>query len=431
VPGETYIKKIKRMIKACVTFNVTALRNEFVGPVRKLWNHVLQNSVTNKIITGVVEIRNKIIFFVNRTLFLKKIKIAAQGKTLIIIPSVLFWHMPLFQRPQQLAKAYARRSDTCVVYLSPTTHQLRINVGENIENNLFVFDIDLVESLLPIVEKVSKVIVSISWTYHKEYYEILKADSLIYEYIDELEVFLQYGPDMIKDHMKLLTMADVTVATATKLFDQIKDTAKNPICSTNGGDYHFFINSRNILPNLLLKNNIIGYKCVLGYYGAFARWFDYDLIIDIAKKQPSWVWILIGLELDETLQKSNALKISNIKYLGHQEYKDLPSYLAAFDIATIPFQINEITLSTSPVKLFEYMAGGKPILTSRMPECLKYKSVYTYNDADEFIEKAEKILALPPSDPYWALLEKEALENTWDAKVQEILNAIPEKGKYE
>jgi glycosyltransferase involved in cell wall biosynthesis len=354
----------------------------------------------------------------------KKISKAIKGKTLVIFFPTIDWHMPLFQRPQQLAKAYARRKDICVIYISPNYVYDSVTFEEITKRKLYLIGFQYFESLLPAVYKASSVIMSISWTVNKEYLKRLNIDYLIYEYIDELTISDLYGPQMEKDHKELLTRADLTVATASKLFNQVKDTAKNLIYSTNGGDYELFSKTKDTPIHSSIQKIKSNYDCILGYYGALADWFDYDLIIDVAQKKPNWIWVLIGLDYDKSMHKYGILNLPNVKYLSTQPYEELPSYLSAFSIATIPFKINEITLSTSPVKLFEYMAGGKPILTSKMPECLKYESVYTYTDTDNFITVAEQILSLSSTDPYWSLLEKEALKNTWDAKVDEILNAL-------
>jgi len=400
------ILKIFRIMKAIICINKEKLKLEFMF-IKKIWK--------------LIEAK-----FTKRRFF-KVLSEAVIGKTIVIFPPTLDWHMPLYQRPHQLAKSYSKRKNTCAIFLTPNFKYDDIYLGELITDNLFIINAQLFDSISHIINKADTVIMSISWTVNKFYMEKVKVDYLIYEYIDELEIFYLYGPEMEEDHKKMIKIADVTVSTATKLYNQVKDSAKNPICSTNGGDYDFFTKTKNMGMNQSVVYISAGYKCVLGYYGALAEWFDYDMVIKIANKKPDWLWVLIGLDYDGSLQKSGILSIKNIVYLGTKPYEELPSYLASFDIATIPFKINEITLSTSPVKLFEYMAGGKPILTSRMPECMKYKSAHIYNNADEFILLAEKILQMEQEDPYWDLLEKEALDNTWDAKVDEILNALPIK----
>ena len=94
------------------------------------------------------------------------------------------------------------------------------------------------------------------------------------------------------------------------------------------------------------------------------------------------------------------------------------------------YLINSITQATSPLKLFEYMALGKPIVTTAMKECKKYKSVMIANNNEEFIDLIDKSIELSKdkNNSYFDLLNKEALENTWKEKAISIINLLK---KYE
>lgn len=163
---------------------------------------------------------------------------------------------------------------------------------------------------------------------------------------------------------------------------------------------------------------------IIGYYGALARWFDYDLVRQAAQMHPDWNFVLIGPDHDDTLKQSNILSISNVHWLGSRDYSQLPGYLRHFSVATIPFLVNNITIATSPIKLFEYMAAGKPIVTSDMPECRKYPGVFVAHDVMEFVEQLENALALCNEDGYLQQLYKTAQENTWEVRVNQIIAAL-------
>ena len=356
----------------------------------------------------------------------KIINIIAQessGKRVIIFPHTLDWNMALFQRPQQLAVAYSKKPNSLVLYLTKNYENDNIQIAEKVSRNLWVVNDNVVPALWKRL-KAKETIMSLSWTVNKDYFYKLKPDYLIYEFIDELEIFNGYNKQMEIDHKELARRADLVVCTASKLFEQAKRYASNPLLSTNAGDYDLFSKTTQFAISPLIKSQISSYSCVLGYYGALAKWFDYGLIRETALQCPEWLWILVGMDYDGSLIKSGILHLRNVLYIPPQEYKTLPCFLKAFTIATIPFVINDVTLSTSPVKLFEYMAAGKPILTSKMPECLKYKSVYTYIDAEDFICKANELLQLQKDDMYWQNLKADALANTWDVKTDEILKAL-------
>lgn len=369
-----------------------------------------------------IRVKNKIEKVLLKKKVFKQLNRDVQGKRVLILPPTLDWHMPLFQRPQQLAQSYSKKDNMVVIYITKNIQYDRVVVADKVSDTLWIVNESLLDNLD--LDGSKEKILSLSWTPNKFYCDKIKPEKLIYEYIDELEIFHMYGPEMEKDHQELLQKADTTVCTATKLFEQVKGKAKNPIISTNAGDYDFFANTKQFEVNDLIKEKIKNYDCILGYYGAVAKWYDYELIKKVSSMKKNWLWVIVGINYDGTLDKSGILDIENVLYIPPQPYKSLPSFLKAFDIATIPFVINEITLSTSPVKLFEYMASGKPIIASKMPECLKYESVKTYSDANEFVMHAEELLELKEDDEYWKILDQEARDNTWDAKTDEILESI-------
>jgi len=199
---------------------------------------------------------------------------------------------------------------------------------------------------------------------------------------------------------------------------------------TNGVVYEHFRDIEDIIPKEM-EEAVSQKKPIIGYYGALASWFDYDLVKAIAKMRKDWNIVLIGWDYDGSLSKSGLNDISNIHFISSVPYEKLPTYAQWFDICTIPFKINEVTLSTSPVKLFEYMALGKPIVTTAMPECKKYRSVIiAENNTKDFVKKIEVGLKLRGNAKYEELLKKEALENTWEKKAEDISKMIIWQSKY-
>lgn len=349
---------------------------------------------------------------------------AVKEKRVVVFPPTIDWRIRLFQRPQQMAMAYAKEPGTAVIYFTSNARYDNVVVAREEMSGIWVVHDRFAKDVARVLANARQVILSVSWTPNKKYLDILPVDKLIYEYIDELEIFAEYGEEMERDHTILMKQADVTVCTASKLYDQAVGIAKNPLLSPNAGDYGFFKATSEVQKSPLLAGRTSDYQVVLGYYGALAEWFDYDTLKTLAGRHPDWLWVLVGIDYDGTLGRSGVLKLPNVCYIPPQPYRELPSFLTAFDIATIPFKINEITLSTSPIKLFEYMAAGKPIVASHMPECLKYKSVFTYESAEDFEAMVGRIRELKAGDPYWGQLEKDALANTWDARAKQILNEL-------
>ena len=133
--------------------------------------------------------------------------------------------------------------------------------------------------------------------------------------------------------------------------------------------------------------------------------------------------VLFGIKYDESFDE-NLKDEKNIYFLGPRDYKILKNYAKKCDILTIPFKINSITRATSPVKVFEYMALNKPIVTTDMNECRKYKSILIGETHEDFIEKLDKALALKEDTDYIELLDREAKENDWSMKAKAIIDGV-------
>lgn len=340
------------------------------------------------------------------------------------------WNLPIFQRPQQIALAMTQNREDILYFFCTANYVYdSVDIIEQINDNLYLCTdyefLTNIKSNKRVIHLYSTDIVSRLSTVQDA---LDRNDKVVYEYIDEIhEDITQSIPEYFFEKHKFILKNEncYVVTTASKLFEDVKkERTTNFILATNGVNLNDFVISKDLeIPEVIkqLKNK---YEKIIGYYGALAKWFDYNLLNKVAKAYPNFAIVLIGIEYDDSLRHSHLLDNPNIHFLGKIEYTKLIQYSSNMDLLTIPFLINEITESTSPVKLFEYMATQKPILTTAMKECKKYKSVNIANSHEEFIKKIPEVLKLSNNTSYINLLSEEAKQNTWIQKSNAILDML-------
>lgn len=163
-------------------------------------------------------------------------------------------------------------------------------------------------------------------------------------------------------------------------------------------------------------------KPVVGYYGAIADWFDLDLMIQVARSRPQYSFVLIGQvhQLDVSALKA----LPNTHLLGEKPYRELPGYLKGFDVCTLPFRMNRLTNAVDPVKVYEYLSQGKPVVSAPLPELAPLSELlYFAQGLEEFSSQIDRALAGQD-----AALERKrvafASENTWGLQFDILDRAV-------
>ncbi|EGT4136555.1 glycosyltransferase [Clostridium perfringens] len=359
---------------------------------------------------------------------------------IIVFHASFGWNIEMKQRPQHLAEALSKKK-VLYIYRSDVKNDNIYSI-KKIKDNLYVLNLDMYSLNVAFFEAIKSInkpkfvhvyatcLNSVDYEKIKTYMD--KGFKVIYDFVDELSSEISgynITSKMIEDHEKLLRDKEnvLVVSTAKKLKDianKFRGKNENNILAPNAVNLEDFKNHGNEIGEKI-QPIVNKRKPIIGYYGALAKWFDYKLIEQLAKEREDYEIVLIGMDYDGSYDKSNLKNYSNISYLGMIDYKYLINYSRYFDVCIVPFIKNDITDSTSPLKIFEYMALEKPIVTTDINECKNYESCLVSKDYDEFIRNIDKALKLEVNvKEYFSILRRESEENTWNNRAELIKEAI-------
>jgi glycosyltransferase involved in cell wall biosynthesis len=244
---------------------------------------------------------------------------------------------------------------------------------------------------------------------------------VIYHCVDEYSKFTGTNETAILDlERKLMEKADMVVVSSSRLYETKRRYNPNTFLVTHGVDVaHFSTACRKAVapPEDCAELN----HPVIGFFGLIADWVDLEVVRYLAASRPQWSLLLIG----EVQTDTSALReLPNVHLLGRRSYQSLPAYCKVFDVAILPFVVNDLTASANPLKLREYLAAGLPVVATPLPEILKLSDlVRMARTPEEFLCQIEALLKAGKRGPDPAvsiLMEQES----WDQKVEELSEII-------
>ena len=341
----------------------------------------------------------------------------AKSRGTVIFPPTIGWNVDLVQRPHHLARAFARAGWTAI--FDTTNLPEGLQGFREAEPGVFLY--------AGPYEALARLAPAVLWTFPYNFHlreHHPPGTAVVYDWIDDLAVFPQERALLERNHRAALAEAAVVATVARTLDAEARRTRPDALYLPNAVDFdHFAAPASPPDDPALLALRAAG-RPIAGYYGAFARWFDYALLDQAARLRPDWSVLLIGPDLDGTLPGQPLLARPNVAWIGPRPYAELPRYLGLFDVATIPFRIDDITRSTSPLKLFEYFAGGKPVVTTPMPECAAFPEVRVAVTAADFAAALDAAWASASDPGARERLRAIGRANSWDARVRDVVAAL-------
>ncbi len=224
----------------------------------------------------------------------------------------------------------------------------------------------------------------------------LDASVTVYDAMDELSKFKFAPPQLLDLEQELIDRADLVFTGGSSLFEAKKDRHDSVHLFPSSVDRDHFGRARGGLPEPEDQARIPHPR--LGFYGVLDERFDTDLLDAIAEMRPGWSFVMVGPVVK--ISDDDLPKRPNIHYLGSKKYDQLPAYLSGWDVALMPFAMNESTQFISPTKTPEYLAGGKPVVSTPVKDVVRHygqlEGVGIAGDADSFVAECERMMALSP-----------------------------------
>jgi glycosyltransferase involved in cell wall biosynthesis len=215
--------------------------------------------------------------------------------------------------------------------------------------------------------------------------------------------------------------ADIVFVSSETLIERKRPLNQNTYFSPHGVDFDLFALAQD--EGTVVPPDTAGIAHpVVGFFGLIERWIDLELISYLADQRPHWNFILIGRVAVPSDQVPSR---ANIHWIGKRPYEDLPAYGKQFDASIIPFLLTPVILHANPLKLREYLAMGKPVVSVRTPEIEKYGDLVEIADSrEEFLVKLDAVLARPDSPEDARRRMSRIAGESWDARLKDVLEIV-------
>ena len=252
----------------------------------------------------------------------------------------------------------------------------------------------------------------------------LQERMVIYHCVDEYSQFSGVPKDVIvRMERELVRRADIVFTSAEKLCTERREINPRTHFIPHGVDVAHF--SKALDSATTVASEIADLpKPVIGFFGLLADWVDLDMIGALARARPQWSFALVG-KAQTDLRAVQGLP--NVRLVGQRSYATLPGYCRGFDVGLIPFRMNELTLRVNPLKLREYLAAGLPVVSTPLPEVVRYQGVvHIATNKEGFLREIEAALQERTGERDRGRVEMMRSEG-WEARVGEMSRLVEER----
>ncbi len=249
----------------------------------------------------------------------------------------------------------------------------------------------------------------------------LGEDMVVYHCVDEYTAFSGVASQSLRQmEHDLLGKADLVFASSEQLCLERKSLNPRTYFISHGVDVGHF--SRALDPRTKTPVDMQEMtRPVIGFFGLIAEWIDLSLIRYLALARPRWSIALVG---KATTDLSPIKGLPNVHLLGQKPYGSLPGYCKVFDVAMVPFRINDLTVRANPLKLREYLAAGLPVVSTDLPEIRKYQHLVRIADGPEAFLHGVELSLGEQADSLRQRRSESMKSESWEQRVRELSSII-------
>lgn len=364
----------------------------------------------------------------------------------IVVLSHLRWSF-VWQRPQQLLSRFAKqhpilfveepefvleKGDSPSVSVEPAMENVtvaRMQLWKNTSSEEFNEQMSiLIKDVLPAVNDNGAFDEPLLWFYNPMdapwAIDAIPNRGIVYDCMDELSQF-KFAPEtLVANENKLIQNADVVFTGGYELWLKKSKQHENVHFFGCGVEFEHFAlaqQQETSIPEDVASLN----RPILGWFGVVDERVDYDLIAEMARKKPEWSFVMVGPVVK--VDPASLPKAPNIHWLGGRDYSVLPNYCKAYDVCMMAFALNEATEFINPTKALEYLATGKPVISTPVRDVVRQyqDSVYIAESPDDFLRIAEEVVANPDRNRIEAGISR-AQSCSWETTVATMQSLIAE-----
>jgi glycosyltransferase involved in cell wall biosynthesis len=337
-------------------------------------------------------------------------KLAGPGpgepRAVVYLPTWLRWEA-MRQRPQYLLQSFARAGHP-VYFVDPREEGSRMADG-----------VRIVTSLRDV--PVSGVTLYVHFAPVRRMFRLFKDPAVVYDILDDLSIYERSESGMPRrnrvaaHHPAVMERADVVTVSNEVLLERYGPARPDTMLVPNGVDVERFSTPAQ-RPDDLPGGPIIG------YHGAVAPWFDFELFEKVAASCPDLEFVLVGpVDPEVAGDAARVGKMPNVHVLGERRSSLMPAYVQAFDVGAIWFKVDHMTSGVTPLKMYEFLAARTPCVATPLPACVTEPGVVTADTAAAFIAALRK--AIDGTEPAIDLSTV-----SWDARLAPVLKRLEELG---